>query len=155
MAMARYWIGIALLGACLSCSSTGGPTYMGFAVGTEYAPGPPRFYLDHSPHTTLVAGTDVRIVDDPDVNADMFLYGSRWYVYSNDYWYMSPNYGGPFRTVDVRYVPHEVITVPVAEWRDHPRGRGNGNGRSRHGKDRGNHNGSDDNGRSSSYDDGR
>jgi hypothetical protein len=150
--MTRHWIGIALLAACLSCSSTGGPSYMGFAVGTSYAPGPPRFYFDRSPHVTLVAGTDVWMVDDPAVNYDMFQYGSRWYVYANDYWYTSPRYDGPYRTVDVRYVPREVISVPSRDWRDHPHGRGHG--RTRNGHDRGNHNGWDDD-RGSSYDGGR
>jgi len=151
MIMTRHWIGIALLAACLSCSSTGGPSYMGFAVGTSYAPGPPRFYMDHSPHMRLVAGTDVWMSDDPDVTCDMFQYGSHWYVYANDYWYMSPHYDGPYRAVDVRYVPHQVITIPSRNWRDHPHGRGHYS-RSQHGGDRGNDQGWDD--RGSSYDDG-
>lgn len=120
--MTRHWIGIALLAACLSCSSTGGPRYMGFAVGTSYAPYPPRIYLDHSPRMMLVGG--VYVADDPYLDYDMFQYGSRWYLYANDYWYTSSRYDGPYRAVDVRYVPHEVIAVPAGEWRDHPRGRG-------------------------------
>ena len=116
-------------------------TYFGFNIGISNAPPPPPVYFRSAPRMVLVPETRVYVIDDGyDIGYDMFRSGSYYYVCDDGYWYRSRSYGGPFRAVDVRYVPRGVLTVPASRWHNHPHGgppgqmkkhRGNGRGHGR------------------------
>jgi hypothetical protein len=48
---------------------------------------------------------------------DIFRYGPYYYVCDDGFWYRSRGYRGPFRVVDVRYVPRSVLYVPDRHWK--------------------------------------
>jgi hypothetical protein len=50
----------------------------------------------------------------------MFRYGGNYYVYSNDQWYMSRQWRGQFRPIDIRMVPRQLTMVPRNYWRNYP-----------------------------------
>lgn len=91
-------------------------TYFGFTIGVSNAPPPPRIVVVHQPHVILVPETHVYAVDDDDFNCDMFHTDRYWYAYDNGFWYRAVNYGGPYRVVDVHYVPRRVLTVGPRYW---------------------------------------
>src|SRR5262245_60647650 len=86
-------------------------TYFGFNIGISNAP-PPRFVYRGQPSLYGVPSTGVYVVEDGYGDMDLFRYGSFWYAYDNGYWYRSNSYRGPFRAVDVRYVPTQIFYVP-------------------------------------------
>src|SRR5262245_44649990 len=76
-------------------------------------PGPPRL---------VPVPVAPAVVYAPGVQANYFQYGGRYYVFTNDVWYVGPRYNGPW--VVARHVPAPVLRVPVryyhappAEWR--------------------------------------
>ncbi len=99
-------------------------TYLGFTVGVTSAPPAPVVVFREQPHLYLVPNTGVWVVEDPvyRLDYDMFRYGNAWYVYDDGFWYRARSYAGPYRVVDVRYVPRRVLVVPASHWRSHPHG---------------------------------
>lgn len=125
--MAKRTTLIAALAAVLSLGASqalAARTYLGFTVGISNAPPPPVITFRTAPRMVLVPDTRVYVVDDPryDVGYDLFRSGGTWYVYDNGYWYRSTSYRGPYRVVDVRYVPRNVLRVPPGHWKGHPHG---------------------------------
>jgi hypothetical protein len=60
----------------------------------------------------------------PNVDANYFTYGGRYYVFTNGAWYSSRSYNGPWAVVAPEYVPRPLLSVPVqyyhrppAQWR--------------------------------------
>lgn len=102
-------------------------TYMGFSVGVSNAPPPPRLYFRSEPRFRLTISSGVRVVDAPDTDCDLFLYGGTYYMYSEGYWYRSRAYDGDYALIEVRRVPRAVLEVPERHWRHHP-GRGHARG---------------------------
>jgi len=97
-------------------------TFFGFTIGVSNAPPPPPIVFRERPHLEFVPEERVYVVDDDDDDCDMFMAGDFWYVYNDGYWYRAHSYRGPFRVVDVRYVPRRVLFVPEGHWRHHPHG---------------------------------
>jgi hypothetical protein len=99
-------------------------TYYGFTIGISNAPPPPRVIFRERPRVVMVPETRVYVIDDsyPDPGYDMFQSGNYWYVVDDGYWYRARSYGGPYRVVDVRYVPRPLLMVPERRWRHHPHG---------------------------------
>ena len=74
---------------------------------------------DDEPHTALVPNSTVRVVEDRRVAYDCFRYGVYWYIQDDGRWYRARTHRGPFRSIDVRYVPRAVMSVPAKYWH-HP-----------------------------------
>ena len=75
------------------------------------------------PRWGSVSGTrvmEVRSRQRPDY--DVFRYGSSYYAYNNDRWYMSNRWDGTYSYVDERSVPRELRRVPRNHWRHYPQG---------------------------------
>lgn len=82
-------------------------------------PPPPRIVFEQEPEVIVVPSTQVQYV--PVVtDYDMYRYGKYWYVNQDGYWYRSRSYRGPFKFVEQRHIPHDVIVVP-ADYGHHPR----------------------------------
>jgi hypothetical protein len=56
----------------------------------------------------------------PGVDSNYFYYDGLYWDYSNDGWYASPWYNGPWSYVDPVYVPTYVLWVPIAYYRRPP-----------------------------------
>jgi len=76
-------------------------------------PGPPRL--------VAVPATPV-VMYAPSVGANYFFYGSRYYVFANDGWFVSPGYNGPWTIVAPEFVPRPILRVPVQYYRVPPPG---------------------------------
>jgi hypothetical protein len=85
--------------------------------GSETAPPPPAYHFDHPPQTTMVAGSQVYVVDDRRVSDDVFRYGVFWYVYRGHSWYRGRSWNGPYAGIEPRDVPRAIITVPPGRWK--------------------------------------
>lgn len=82
------------------------------------APPPPAIVFSSPPSMVLVPGTRVYVVRAGDRPAyDYYRYGSTYYIYNDGYWYRSTAYNGPYRVIETRYVPRQIVTV-----RSHPHG---------------------------------
>ena len=117
---------VALLIAAAMCvaGSAGAETqtYVGFQIGISNAPPPPRTVFVTAPPCEGIPGSPVYVVEQPGLSYDCFVYGSRYYMYNDGFWYRSATYRGPFRVVDVRYVPRPILVVPEGHWKHHPHG---------------------------------
>jgi hypothetical protein len=96
------------------------PTYYGFQVGVGNAPPLERLELEQHPRIARVEGSDVFAVDDETCEPDVFRFGLSWFVFTGEHWYRSTSLAGPFRAIDVRYVPRPVLQLPVHRWKRHP-----------------------------------
>jgi hypothetical protein len=56
----------------------------------------------------------------PEMNSNYFFYDGRYWVYSDDSWYASSWYNGPWETVDSEIVPLYVLRIPVRYYRQPP-----------------------------------
>ena len=57
---------------------------------------------------------------DPSANSNYFFYDGLYWVYSDDNWYQSGWYDGPWQSVEPEYVPLFVLRVPVRYYRQPP-----------------------------------
>ena len=110
-------LGVALVFASPAAART--QTYFGFQIGITNAP-PPHVVFYEEPVVYAVPGYSVYAVED--CPYDMFRYGRSWYVCDDGYWYRGYGYRGPYRAIDVRYVPPTVLYANIS-YRDHPRYR--------------------------------
>ena len=111
----------ALWGAALAlalAAPASAETYFGFHIGIGNAPPPPTVVFRHEPEVVFVRTAGVYVVDSP-YDCDMFRYGAYYYISDNGYWYRARSYRGPFRVIDVRYVPRPVFHVPARHWKRH------------------------------------
>lgn len=53
----------------------------------------------------------------PDLDANLFFYDGVYWVYSQDGWYASSWYDGPWDLIEPEYVPYFVLRVPVRYYR--------------------------------------
>ncbi len=81
------------------------------------APPPPAYRFDRPPQLSMVAGSQVYVVDDRRVAEDEFRYGVFWYVYRDGWWYRARHWNGPFTAILARDVPRAIITVPPGRWK--------------------------------------
>src|SRR4051812_32747316 len=56
----------------------------------------------------------------PAVDSNYFYYDGLYWDYSNDGWYASPWYNGPWSFVDPVYVPTYVLWVPISYYHRPP-----------------------------------
>jgi hypothetical protein len=114
-----------LLGSLLVMAWAGvasATTNLGISVNIGNAPPPPVVVVREEPHVVLVPGSTVYVVDDRRFDYDYFRYGVYWYIYDDGWWYRARSYRGPYRAVEVRYVPRAIINVPARHWKHHPHG---------------------------------
>jgi len=75
--------------------------------------------LPAPPH--LVVVPEVRTVQYvPSVSANLFFYGSQYWVFHNGGWYVSRGYNGPWVVAAPQIVPRPVLLVPVQYYRVPP-----------------------------------
>ena len=67
--------------------------------------------LTAPPAFQVVPGTPVEYA--PAVPTNYFLYGGRYYVFTDGTWVVAPRYIGPWAVVAPAYVPRPILTVPV------------------------------------------
>ncbi len=67
------------------------------------------------PRLALVPEADIYYA--PEVSADLFFYQNSWYWYSNNTWYISVNYNGPWRVVST--VPAVFYRIPASHPKYH------------------------------------
>ena len=159
----------ALVAATLAVSSlASSPARADVNVHVDFgnAPPPPRFVFMTAPRERRYAGEDFYVVDDPRLgDDDCFRSQGYYWVFRSGYWYRAPQWRGPFRAIDPRYVPGAFYRQPPGRWKHHPNGPprfmdngdhesngyghrdGGGHGQSDHrgghGNDRGNDHGND------------
>src|SRR5262249_30672518 len=75
------------------------------------APAAPSVYYNGQPDFVLVAGTNAYWATNSTGEYAVYRYGSRYYLVSNQYWYDSPSYDGPFVVVRERSVPVPVFAA--------------------------------------------
>ena len=107
-------------------------TWVGFQVGLSGG-SPPPLYWREEPRVVLVE--HVAVVEDARCEDDVFRYDNAWWRMRNGWWSRSPSWSGPWRAVDVRYVPQRVLYVPAARWKHHPHGGPPGQMKKRYGWD--------------------
>jgi hypothetical protein len=95
-------------------------TYYGYMIDVTNAPAPPHIYFRGQPDVLYVQETGAYVVDNPDIDLDMFRYGDYWYVSEGGYWYRSVNPRGPFVAIDARTVPEAVYDTPDRHWKHRP-----------------------------------
>ncbi|HYM80325.1 MAG TPA: hypothetical protein VEY91_02815 [Candidatus Limnocylindria bacterium] len=81
------------------------------------APPPPAIEMPEEPRGVVVPRSTVFVVEDDRVRCDLFRYGVYWYAYQGGYWYRARDHRGPFRAVEVRYVPQAIHNVPARHWK--------------------------------------
>ncbi len=126
--------------SCASGYYTSGQTrtYLGFSIGIESAPPPPRIVFVEEPRYVAVEESAVEVVEAPNPDCDMFQFQGSFYLYSSGFWYRSSRYNGPFQVVEVRRVPQAVLMVPESHWHHRPHwDRGNRGDQENRGKHRG------------------
>ena len=100
-------------------AQTSGHASLGLRAVAEGAPPPATVViLEDEPRTAVVPNSTVRVADDGRIRYDFFRYGVYWYIHDEGRWYRARAHSGPFRGIDVKYVPRAVITVPAKHWRN-------------------------------------
>jgi hypothetical protein len=81
--------------------------------------------------------------DDMRPNQDVFRYGNKYYIYSNNTWYRSNRWNGRYVMVREGNLPRELWNVPRTNWRAYPTSWNDRRWDSRHRRwdDNGNRNG--------------
>jgi hypothetical protein len=109
------------LGLLVPLAAQGG-TSVGVSISIGNAPPPPVVVVREEPHLVLVPNSSVYVCEDSRVDYDSFRYGVYWYTYNSGFWYRARRWGGPYRAIEVRYVPNAIMMVPARHWRHHPHG---------------------------------
>ncbi len=112
------WIWMAVAVPLAFAAPAFAETYFGFQIGITNAPPRHVVYYDE-PEMYAYEGSSVYCVDDDQYDYDMYRYGSSWYMCDDGYWFRGASYRGPFRAVDVRYVPRTVVVVGRDRWHGH------------------------------------
>ena len=116
-----FWLWWMASGLLVPFAAWGG-TSVGLSVSIGDAPPPPVIVVREQPRIVMVPNSTVYVCEDERIDYDTFRYGVYWYVYNDGFWYRARTWRGPFRTIEVRYVPRAIMTVPARHWRHHPHG---------------------------------
>lgn len=71
-------------------------------------------------YPTLVAVPGYPVYYDPQASANYFFYDGLYWVYTDDNWYASSWYNGPWELIGRDYVPLFVLRIPVRYYRQPP-----------------------------------
>jgi hypothetical protein len=99
---------IAIITACLLAGMSV-PAAAQVSIGIE---------MQVFPELVLVPGYPVYYA--PDADSNYFFYDGYYWVYSDDRWYSSAWYNGPWDLVDPEAVPYFILRVPVGYYRRPP-----------------------------------
>ncbi len=69
----------------------------------------------------LVAVPGYPVYYAPDLDSNLFFYDGVYWVYTQDGWYASSWYDGPWDLIEPEYVPYFLLRVPVRYYRRPPR----------------------------------
>jgi hypothetical protein len=78
-------------------------------------PGPPQMVV-------VAEAPSVQYISSGDAN--LFFYGGQYWAYSNNGWYYSSGYNGPWIGVGPEFVPQPLLIVPVSYYHRPPPGWG-------------------------------
>jgi hypothetical protein len=76
------------------------------------------FNLGNYPELTPIPGYPVYYA--PEVDANLFFYDGLYWIYSQDAWYSSEWYNGPWEALSIHAVPFFLLRVPVRYYRRAP-----------------------------------
>jgi len=79
-----------------------------------------RIGINLALYPNLVAVPGYPVYYAPDMDSNYFFYDGRYWVYTEDSWYASSWYNGPWEFVDPELVPLYVLRVPVRYYRQPP-----------------------------------
>jgi len=65
-----------------------------------------------SPRMATIPSTNVFYLRDDTADYDLYRYGDSWYLNDGGSWYFANTWRGPFVSIRVSVVPHEVLTIP-------------------------------------------
>ncbi len=91
---------------------------IGVNIGSPPPPPPPAYVVASPPQLVVVPGTPVYYA--PTLSVNFFAFGGRYYTHHDGAWFMTTNYGGPWRFVAVERVPQPVLAMPVAYYKVPP-----------------------------------
>jgi hypothetical protein len=120
-AQGQVFLALAAIATAIAAPALAG-TSVSVQFSTGNAPPPPVVRYRTEPAVVMVPGSSVWIVNDNTRGYDYFRCGVYWYIWSENTWYRSRAYNGPFTAIDVKYVPAAVFDVPARHWKHHPHG---------------------------------
>ena len=99
----------------LALSTAGCVTYQTPAVryggqGPAYGGPPPAAVIAEPGYMAFIPGLQVYFV--PNISAEIFFYGGRWYNRIGTRWYWGASYRGPWNYVEVRVLPGPLRKLP-------------------------------------------
>jgi hypothetical protein len=136
--MLKIFTVAACAGGALAIARPGRAADVHISVGI---PAPPSIVFQTEPEVVVVPQSRVYYVPSAS-DYDMYRYGGYWYVNRGGYWYRGSNYNGPFRVVEYRRLPHQIVVLPQ-QYRHHPLHppHGGGHGHGHHDHDHHDHHG--------------
>jgi len=111
--MKRLLIATACLGLLLSAGAQSAQARTSVSIGLNFGDrydGPDLYWRDY-PAVAVVPGTRIYYVQDYDY--DVYRYGRYWYYNTDNRWYRSRSYRGPWIYVGYRSVPSEFSSIPM------------------------------------------
>ncbi|MDO9164644.1 MAG: hypothetical protein Q7U13_00920, partial [Rhodoferax sp.] len=102
-------LGIALALSILPATALHAQVSVGIQIGVNVPSYP-----------TLVAVPGYPVYYDPQASANYFFYDGLYWVYTDDNWYASSWYNGPWELTSRDYVPLFVLRIPVRYYRHPP-----------------------------------
>lgn len=89
---------------------------IGVNIGTP--PPPPPVVVHAPPRVVVVPGTPVYHA--PAVEANLFLYSGRYYMFHDGAWFHSRIHNGPWVFIALERVPRPILAVPVGYYKVPP-----------------------------------
>ena len=109
-------LGIALALSILPATALHAQVSVGIQIGL---PGV-QIGVNMPSYPTLVAVPGYPVYYDPQASANYFFYDGLYWVYTEDNWYASSWYNGPWELTSRDYVPLFVLRIPVRYYRHPP-----------------------------------
>ena len=109
-------LGIALALSILPATAVHAQVSVGIQIGL---PGV-QIGVNMPSYPTLVAVPGYPVYYDPQASANYFFYDGLYWVYTDDNWYASSWYNGPWELTSRDYVPLFVLRIPVRYYRHPP-----------------------------------
>ncbi len=116
--MRKLRCGIMALLLLICASAAFGSTQVSIGVGIGLPNVSIGFNMSNYPELAPIPGYPVYYA--PRLNSNYFFYDGMYWVYTDDYWYASSWYNGPWSIVEPAYVPLYILRVPVRYYRQPP-----------------------------------